>query len=700
MSFVNPLFFIGASAVAIPVLLHLIKRERAQKVEFPTLMFLRRISRRSIRYQKLRHLLLLILRILALMLVVLAFTRPFRAIQSAAASQGRTTLAHIILLDDSLSMGYGDRWDRAKRAAAAIVRGAEPGDKVAVLEFSDRTLVRTQLTNDFGEALAQIEHAVQLSDRSTRYAQALRIAEKLALDAGTGKRIIHLISDFQKNGETGEKESFRLSPGIDLERVDLGSDDFSNLAVGDVQVTEADESAGGGLKIKCSVVNFGTLDRDNVRLSLSLDGRDVSEKRVRIGKGTSAGAEFDLPGLTSGTHPLVLEVEDSNLTRDNRFVMTVDARAKTPVLAVENADSGRGRRSSSYFIANALNVSSSSPYRLTTVQPEKLALSATIPGRLLIWNNVSGGGAGMQGKLQEFVKNGGGLAIVLNDSSLEADFNRTFATWLPMRVAAPAGAGNHRPTEDYALMTDVRMDHPVFRPFGEPHSGTFASARFYSHARLSIDKGAEAVAKFDNGDPALVAVSLGKGRVLVFASSADDTSNDLPLKAVYAPFWQQVLHYLENFQEGRHWMEVGETIAPRKLLVEAALRQGQGEVNSDQAVVVLDPMKQRVPLAPGSDVVAVDKAGFYEIRSPKLNTNVAVNPEPRESDLTHGNSQEMVAGWISNDPNLAPAVSEQERLTPEEQDRRQRFWRFLLLGALVFLLAEAILSNRAVLKPQ
>ncbi len=700
MSFVNPLFFLGAAAVAIPVLLHLIKRERAQKIEFPTLMFLRRISRRSIRYQKLRHLLLLFLRILALVFIVLGFTRPFRTIPSAAASAGRTTQAHIVLLDNSLSMGYGDRWERAKRAAAAIVRGAEPGDKVAVLEFSDRTLARTQLTNDFGEALAQIEHGVQLSDRSTRYAQALRIAEKLALDAGTGKRIIHLISDFQKNGETDEKESFRLSPGIDLERADLGSDDFSNLAVGDVQITEADESAGGGLKIKCSVVNFGTVDRDNVRLSLSLDGRDVTDKRLRIGTGTSVGAEFDLPGLTSGTHPLVLEVEDPNLTRDNRFVMTVDARAKTPVVAVENAGSGRERRSPSYFLANALNVSSSSPFRLTAVPPESLASSTAIPGRLLIWNNVSGGSAAVQRKLQDFVRSGGGLAIVLNDGSLEADFNRTFSAWLPIRVVAPAGPQSRRPAEDYALMTDVRIDHPVFRPFGEPHSGTFASARFYAHARLSVDKGAEPVARFDNGDPALVAVSVGKGRVLVFASSADDSSNDLPLKAVYAPFWQQVLHYLENFEEGRHWIEVGETIAPRKLLVEAALRQGQGDVNLDQAVVVLDPTKQRVPSAPGSDVVAVDRAGFYEIRSPKLNTNVAVNPEPRESDLTHGNSQEMVAGWISNDPNLAPVVSEQEKLTPEEQDRRQRFWRFLLLGALILLLTEAILSNRAVLKPE
>src|SRR5512136_458258 len=99
MNFVNPLFFLGMLAAAVPILLHLIKRERAIKIEFPTLMFLRRISKKSIRYQKLRHLLLLLLRILALVLIALAFTRPFYEVPAPTAAGGRVAAAHIILLD-------------------------------------------------------------------------------------------------------------------------------------------------------------------------------------------------------------------------------------------------------------------------------------------------------------------------------------------------------------------------------------------------------------------------------------------------------------------------------------------------------------------------------------------------------------------------------------------------------------------------
>ncbi|MBP1596456.1 MAG: hypothetical protein H6Q05_1833 [Acidobacteria bacterium] len=99
MNFVTPLFWLGAFAATVPILLHLIRRESAQKVEFPTLMFLRRISKRIIRYQKLRHLLLLLMRVLALLLLALAFMRPYRDRPRVAAASGEPATAHVILLD-------------------------------------------------------------------------------------------------------------------------------------------------------------------------------------------------------------------------------------------------------------------------------------------------------------------------------------------------------------------------------------------------------------------------------------------------------------------------------------------------------------------------------------------------------------------------------------------------------------------------
>jgi len=701
MNFVNPLFLLGALATAVPILLHLIKRESAQKIEFSTLMFLRKISRRTIRYQKLRHLLLLLLRLLMLLLLVAAFMRPFLDRPRAAGASGRLTAAHVILLDNSMSMGYGDRWDRARAEAAAIVRRAEPGDKVALLTFSDRTNLLSLPATDFAVVLDLINGA-GLTDRATRYGQALKIGEKSALDAGADRRILYVISDFQKSGWATDENDFRLGSGIELRPIDVGSDRFSNLTLGDVQVLDAEEDKGVGLRIRFSAVNLGTEDRKAARVALTVDDRTAAERRADVARGAVEGMEFQLPALLPGMHNVALEVEDSGLARDNRFVLTMEARGKIPVLSVETA--AAGRRPPSFFLATALNISAVSRYRLTAITPQEFASLPSIPGGLVIWNNTAGAGAGLQARLQQFAKGGGGLIVVLADGSLAADFGRSFASWLPVKVGDPGGNSGGRPGQrpgsDYALLTDLRMDHPIFRPFDAPNSGSFSGARIFRHARLQVSEGAQVLARFDNGDPALVSCEVDKGRVLVLATSADDAANDLPVKAVYAPLWHQMLRFLENFRQERQWYDVGDTISPRRLLVEAAVRKGKSNLNLNQAMVVMDPSRRRVTLAPGSDAVELDAAGFYDVRTEELAAGVAVNPAARESDLTHGNAEEMAAGWMSTEAKAAPVISSDELPTPEEQDRRTRWWRYLLAGMLAALVLEGLLANRFILKPE
>lgn len=586
--------------------------------------------------------------------------------------------------------------------AVDIVRRLRDGDKAALVEFSDRATVRMPLTTERTEVAEEIQRGPELTDSPTRYAQALRVAEKLALDAGTARKVIHLISDFQKSGWAAEEQEFRLGSGVELEHVDVGSDDYSNLTIGDVQVSESSENSESALKLKFSVVNFGTRERKNSRIGLSIDRRTVMERRTDLAKAEVQGMEFLLPGLTAGSHQIALEVDDPELVRDNRYVLTLETRGRTQVMAVEDPGSSRGSRAVSFFLSRALNVPSLSRYQLTTIPLAKAELPGVLTAAVTIWNNASGGSASLQRRLEESVKNGSGLIVVAADNARAADFNRSFGSWMPVRVEASAvdtDGGRGRRHEDYSLLTDLHLDHPIFRPFSEPHSGSFSSARFFRHAHLTLAGPAEVLARFDNGDPALVAVERGKGHALVFASSADDSANDLPLKAVFAPFWQQMLRFLDNVSEEKHAAQVGDTIAPRRLLLETALRQGKGGIDLNQAVAVLDPDKKRVPAGTDGNAVLLQRTGFYEVRTSSLNAEVAVNPVPRESDLAHGDAEAMTAGWLLPDARTAPTPAEDEQMSPEDQDKRQQFWRYLLIATLVFFVGEALISNRFVLKP-
>src|SRR6478735_4217432 len=122
MSFLAPLFFVGLGAIAIPIFVHLIQRERKRVVEFPSLMFVQKIPYQSVQRRRIRHWFLLLMRAAAIALIVMAFARPFfpqGAAATLAAAGGSREV--VVLLDQSASMGYGDHWQRARDFARQAI---------------------------------------------------------------------------------------------------------------------------------------------------------------------------------------------------------------------------------------------------------------------------------------------------------------------------------------------------------------------------------------------------------------------------------------------------------------------------------------------------------------------------------------------------------------------------------------------------
>jgi hypothetical protein len=125
MSFLTPLFLLGLAGLAVPVIIHLIQRERKNVVQFPSLMFLQRIPYQSVQRRRIRNWPLLLLRLAALALIVAAFARPFFRREALAASAAGGAREVVILIDKSYSMGYGDRWTRATLGARRLPIGPD-----------------------------------------------------------------------------------------------------------------------------------------------------------------------------------------------------------------------------------------------------------------------------------------------------------------------------------------------------------------------------------------------------------------------------------------------------------------------------------------------------------------------------------------------------------------------------------------------
>src|SRR5262245_44618105 len=228
MSFLNPLFLLGLAAVAVPVIVHLVRRTRAPRVEFPSLMFVRRIPQRTIRRRRMQNLLLFALRCLAFMLLVFAFVRPYFGNSQIEANRGQR--ANVILFDNSFSMRYGNRFEQARQRARAAIDEARGNEPTALVAFGQGYETQNKFTTDAGQLRAALE-GLKPGSEATDYVQALRGAEGLFKQTAAADKRIILISDFQAAGRNGAEASYRLPSNIKLVTIDVGEKNSPNMAI-------------------------------------------------------------------------------------------------------------------------------------------------------------------------------------------------------------------------------------------------------------------------------------------------------------------------------------------------------------------------------------------------------------------------------------------------------------------------------------
>jgi hypothetical protein len=211
------------------------------------------------------------------------------------------------------------------------------------------------------------------------------------------------------------------------------------------------------------------------------------------------------------------------------------------------------------------------------------------------------------------------------------------------------------------------------------------------------------LARFDDNAPALVEQPLGEGKVLVWASSVDAYWTNLPLQPVFLPFVHQLGKFAGRYADPRPWFTAGEVLdLSRHGELTAPFLAGRGS-DSSTALVLQSPSgaRARVTAAGPNHLLTLREQGFYELRGRDTPVGsgrpIAVNVDPAEADLSHLDPQELVVAVTAVNGQRVPGA-DLNLGTPEEQERRQRVWWYLLLGALFLMAGETALSNRLSVK--
>ncbi|MGE0812520.1 MAG: BatA domain-containing protein [Vicinamibacterales bacterium] len=669
MSFLLPLFLAGLAALAVPVLIHLIQREKNTIIAFPSLMFVRRVPYESVRRRKIRHWALLAMRLAALALIVAAFARPFVRGTTAAATGGAREV--VVLLDRSYSMGYGTRWTRAQAAAQAVVDALGAGDRASLVLFGSTAEIALQSVDDRSRLTAAIA-AARPGAEATRFAPALKVAGTIVAESSRPRREVVLVSDFQKLAWTASDDD-RLPGGATFRPVAITDTDTRNLAVTPVGIRRARFEGQERATITAGVTNRGTEPASNVPLTLEIDGRAVETVRVTAAAQASASVSFAPLTIAPSPTRAVVRLADDALAADNAFHFVLAPTRPVAVLLASAA----GRAADDTYLRRALAIGESPRFDVRAVTIDQVTDEALQAAAVLIVHDAPLGDA-VAARVQGFAERGGGVLLVAGPRASWPQ-----APGWPGTLAAPVD----RTRGEAGRLSGLEFGHAVFAPFRAPRSGDFSSVRVYGYRRLTAADGVQVLARFDDGLPALVTAGLGRGRVMAWTSSVDLSWNDLALKPVFLPFVHQLVRTLAGFEDRPTSLTVGLVATPDL------------PADTSRPRVAVAPDGSRLPLdAARDDAFEVSQPGFYEVRDAGTDAQagaiVAANVDLVESDLA-GLDPAAVTNAVTGggaSASAAPAAGTPMRDDVTEQS--QRLWWYLLLAGMLLLIGESVVASR------
>jgi hypothetical protein len=677
MAFLTPLFLVGLAAIAVPVLIHLIQRERKRVVEFPSLMFVRRIPYQSVRRRRIRHWPLLLLRAAAIALIVAAFARPF--LQRSAAATAITGGARevVILLDQSASMGYGDHWRRAQEAARAVVRGLGQDDRATFVLFARNAEENMRATSDRSRLEAAI-NAARVGSGATRYSPALKLAESILGRSTLKRREAVLISDFQKSGWGGTEDA-RFAEGMTLNTVSVASPTTANLSVPSVSFARASFSGQERVTVTAGLSNKGDDALKDVPVTLTVDGHEIEARRATIAPHASASVSFTQFTLASANVRGVVRAGSDPLPADNAFHFVLAPSEPVSLVVIDGTD----RSGASLFLSKALAIGTTPAFQVDVTSMSRATAASFDKRAVVILNDTMFPPAASGGALRRFVERGGGLLVVAGERTT---WPSTEADLLPGKL----GATVDRTSGRSGSFGYLDYSHPVFEVFKAPRSGDFSAAHVFRYRALQAGPGDRVLARFDDGAIAAVEKKLGAGRVIVWTSTLDDSWTDIALKPVFLPLVHQFTRYLAHYEPATSWFTVGQVLD--------LTARGKGRIDR----VVVTPSGERLSKTAAGEgaegLLELNEQGIYEIRSAVPASGrpeaIAVNLDPTESDLTALDTRELVATVTGHASDATVPAATPQEMTREESEKRQSLWWYLLLTGLMLLAAETMIANR------
>ncbi len=682
----------GTAAAALPVIAHLLARRGGRAVLFPAVWFVMQAAAEYARRRRLRDRLLLALRLLAILLLAVAFDRPTWSARPVPPDEkdGRDV---VIILDASASMSRTHLgrsiWETACGEARQIISELDPSRDRAGVVFATTTsrTALPRLTGNFDaltRAVDDAEVTLEHADLSAAIALAASTPGDDSIESAERARRIVLVSDRSR----GQWHDVAPPSGVDVTLRLIGPERTTpNLAIVDATVSPSRPVVGQAAIFSARIVNYGEAPRSPT-ITCAVEGRADQQRTASISADGATTVSFPVTFSQPGQYAATLSLVDERTTYDDVAAVVADARSSRRIAIITDAQSG-DPESGLYYLLTALDPGERATWSPTLLPPRDLSteLLATFDAAVII--NAGMLDAPSLDALHGAIAVGLGVLWIIDSNPAHVAMG-TFEAIDPRSIALPVvlgDAGFQRLTSrDAARLSRGSFDAPALRLLegGAGESVLETAALRVSPASVS-DTGFELIG-FDSGGPFLAWSRFGDGRIATMHADVAPASCSL----VKSPLFPVLLHEIAAFvAPGEHHRTsslVGEPILVRSR--EGITLQPPVTDGETRQVAVLPGIAGAPPRIQDEPAKAPGILRYFDADGQPVAV-AAANIDERETDTRVLSADEIAARFQS--PSLAGAGDAAASVLGT---RPIELWPWLIVGVLGLLLIESLVANR------
>jgi hypothetical protein len=658
----------GLLSLSIPIIVHLFNFRKHKVLIFPFTSFLNEVKTESQKQSRIRHWIILLLRLLALTSLVIAFAQPI--LPNDQGNSGKKLVS--IYIDNSFSMENQKNGisllENAKNKALDIVFAYNENDAFQIISNEFSGIQQHFVTKD---KAVEIIQSIQNSCVTRTYDEVYERQKDLLFKENTSNKKAFWISDFQKNN--GDLSKLENHSEILLRWIPIQNSETPNVFVDSIYFETPAHAVGQEEKLFVVLKNSGQEQDKNVRCEININQQNKGVTNIDIPANSAQTVSFSITPQNAGFQLGKIILNDQPIVFDNNYFFSYEVKEKKKIGIISSGD------------AHAKKVFQNDPYfETTTYNSSNIDINEWLQNDFLIIESPEALSSGFQSIAIEAVKKGAHLLFIPNSvdhRNTDQNFYDALGLSNTNTTIATRAQGNQ-----------IDWLSPLFKNVFDAKD-KFQLPYSESHLKFTVPNNASSPITYPDNSPLLIDLPLGSGRVFIFNVSYDKTN--LFSHSIFP------IALLRMSELASREQPLSFTLGQKEPLI---LKDLQLEGNEQLKLIDHQTKDQLLPLVRniGNNTEIsigsyIPQGGHYDVFWKQIVYTLGINADPKESQLQFWTESEMQNSkdQITDNTNIEIVSESIGNIGTyvSKLDDGKHYWWYLIAISILCLLTESILMG-------